>query len=103
MESKMRDSHNHHPEAIKPSSALHAWKEMSPAEFEVLGANALVYIRPIAGRELAILLADRRKLDRDQIFLLVVSADGSPLLVTESLESANEWLDETSLAVATVH
>lgn len=98
----MRDSHDQHPEAIKPSSALRAWKEMTPAEFEVLGTNALVYFRPIPGRQLAILLADT-ELDRDQIFLLVISADGSPLLVTDSLESAKDWLDETNLAVATLH
>ncbi|HTJ57896.1 MAG TPA: DUF1150 family protein [Devosiaceae bacterium] len=98
----MHDSYEYQPESSRSSSALHAWKEMTLAEFVVLGANALAYIRPISGHQLAILLADPQ-LDCDQTFQLIISADGSALLVTDTLEEAKEWLDETNLSMVTLH
>ncbi|HTJ57530.1 MAG TPA: DUF1150 family protein [Devosiaceae bacterium] len=98
----MQDPYDYHPEEVVKSHALRTWKEMTLAEFTVLGANALVYIRALKGSQLAILLSDP-EFESEQTFQLIVSADGSPLLVTDSMESANEWLEEANLAAVTMH
>jgi hypothetical protein len=67
-----------------------------------LGGNAVVYVRPIRGEDLARFL-QQPDFDDDQVFQMVVSADGSPLLVTDSTESVAEWLSDKDLGVVTVH
>lgn len=81
----------------------HPLKGLTPAEFMALGGNAVVYIRPIRGIELGTFLQRPDDFEDDQIFQMVVSADGSPLLVTDSSESVAEWLSDKDLGVVTVH
>jgi hypothetical protein len=83
-------------------SSNHPLKGLTPAEFMALGGNAVVYVRPIRGEDLARFL-QQPDFDDDQVFQMVVSADGSPLLVTDSTESVAEWLSDKDLGVVTVH
>ena len=102
MESKVQSRYHYSTEAMVTTTAVPLSKDMTIAEFTALGANALVYIRPIQGTRLAQLLADP-EFESEEEFHLIVSADGSPLMVADSHEAVSEWLDEMNLAVATLH
>jgi hypothetical protein len=41
--------------------------------------------------------------DAEQEFQLVVSADGSPLLVADSQEAVAEWLMDRNLGIVALH
>lgn len=96
----MQDRFN--PETMMAASAAGPSKDMTMAEFTALGANALVYVRAICGAVLTELLADP-SFESDAIYQLIVSADGSPLLVADNPDAASEWVDEMNLGVVTLH
>ena len=80
----------------------HPLRHLTPAEFMALGGNAVVYVRQIAGADLAEMMG-QPDLAEDAEFHLVVSADGSPLLIADSAESAADWLSDKNLGIVTVH
>lgn len=80
----------------------HPLKGLTPAEFMALGGNAIVYIRPIKGAALSEMM-DAVDIEDDGDFQLVVSADGSPLLVADSEESVAEWLSDKNLGIVALH
>ncbi len=80
----------------------HPLKGVTAAQFMALGGNAIVYIRPIKGAALAEMM-DTPGLEDDQDFQLVVSADGSPLLVADSEESVAEWLSDKEFGIVALH
>jgi hypothetical protein len=41
--------------------------------------------------------------DDDADFQLVVSADGSPLLVADSVEAVEEWLSDKNFGIVALH
>ena len=92
------DNHNQVPE----EGHAHPLKSLTPAQFMALGGNAIVYIRPIKGAKLSELM-EEVQVDDDQDFQLVVSADGSPLLVADSEESVAEWLSDKNLGIVALH
>lgn len=87
------------PEDFSPA---HPLKQLTPAQFMALGGNAVVYVRPIKGRKLAELMAEPDFND-DEDFELVVSADGSPLLVADSKEAVAEWLADKNYGIVALH
>jgi hypothetical protein len=80
----------------------HPLRHLTPAQFMALGGNAVVYIKPIGGMQLAEMMG-QPDLAEDDEFHLVVSADGSPLLIADSPESAAEWLSDKNYGVVTLH
>jgi hypothetical protein len=68
-----------------------------------LGGNAVVYIRSIKGRKLSEFVEEVEDSDAEEDFQLVVSADGSPLLVADSQEAVNEWLMDKNLGIVALH
>ena len=94
----MHDRTNHGP----AEGYRHPLKELTAAQFMALGGNAIVYIRPIKGAALAEMM-DTPDLDEEQDFQLVVSADGSPLLVADSEESVVEWLSDKEFGIVALH
>lgn len=88
------------PEATSPD---HPLRHLTSAQFAALGGNAVVYIRAIRGSRLADFVDDVEEGDADEEFHLVVSADGSPLLVAESHEAVAEWLLDKNLGVVSLH
>jgi len=94
----MQDPTNHAPD----DGHGHPLKSLTAAQFMALGGNAIVYIRPIRGAALSELM-DEVQVDDDQEFQLVVSADGSPLLVADSEESVAEWLSDKNLGIVALH
>jgi hypothetical protein len=77
-------------------------RHLTPAQFMALGGNAVVYVKPMRGSELAEMMG-QPELAEDEEFHLVVSADGSPLLIADSRESAAEWLSDKNYGIVTLH
>jgi len=92
------------PEVTSPD---HPLRHLTAAQFAALGGNAVVYIRAIRGNRLAEFVDDFaddvEQGSADEEFHLVVSADGSPLLVAESQEAVAEWLLDKNLGIVSLH
>lgn len=91
------------PEAETVNHAGHPLKDLTPAQFMALGGNAVVYVRPIKGAALAGMMIDGDDLEPDIEFQLVVSADGSPLMVGDTEEAVADWLSERNYGVVSLH
>lgn len=77
-------------------------RHLTPAQFMALGGNAVVYIKPIRGEQLAELM-NEPQFDVDEDFHLVVSADGSPLMVADTQEAVTEWLSDKNYGIVALH
>jgi hypothetical protein len=77
-------------------------RDLTPAQFMALGGNAVVYVKPIKGAKLAQLMSEP-DFDGDEDFQLVVSADGSPLMVGDSSEAVAEWLSDKNFGIVALH
>jgi hypothetical protein len=87
---------------VGDESPGHPLKSLTAAQFMALGGNAIVYVRPIKGAALSEFMHDVDVAD-DAEFQLVVSADGSPLLVADSEESVVEWLSDKDFGIVALH
>jgi len=81
----------------------HPLRHLTQAQFMALGGNAVVYVRPITGEKLLEIMSDADFADEADEFQLVVSADGSPLLVADSAEAVAEWLADKNLGIVALH
>ena len=77
-------------------------RHLTPAQFMALGGNAVVYVKPIKGGQLGELMADN-DFETDEDFHLVVSADGSPLMVGDTQEAVAEWLSDKNYGIVALH
>ena len=77
-------------------------RHLTPAQFMALGGNAVVYVRPIKGKTLSQMMAEPDFSD-DEDFHIVVSADGSPLLVADSEEAVADWLSDKNYGIVALH
>lgn len=77
-------------------------RDLTPAQFMALGGNAVVYVKPIRGDQLAELMKEPQ-FDVDEDFHLVVSADGSPLMVGDTEEAVAEWLSDKNYGIVALH
>jgi hypothetical protein len=80
-------------------------RHLTPAQFMALGGNAVVYVRPIKGGKLSEIMdeSEFQAADENEEFQLVVSADGSPLLVADSEEAVEEWLMDKNYGIVALH
>ena len=91
---------NPEPEAYNAANPL---KHLTAAQFMALGGNAVVYVRPISGAALSEMMVGDDPVADDAEFHLVVSADGSPLMVGDSQEAVADWLAERNYGVVSLH
>jgi hypothetical protein len=80
-------------------------RHLTPAQFMALGGNAVVYVRSIKGDKLATII-EESEIDEGEAareFQIVVSADGSPLLVADSEEAVEEWLSDKNFGIVALH
>jgi len=77
-------------------------RDLTPAQFMALGGNAVVYVRAIKGEQLAQLMKEPQ-FDVDENFHLVVSADGSPLMIADTEEAVAEWLSDKNYGIVALH
>jgi hypothetical protein len=84
-------------------NAANPLRHLTAAQFMALGGNAVVYVRPISGAALSKMMVDGESVADDAEFQLVVSADGSPLMVGDSKEAVTDWLAERNYGVVSLH
>lgn len=81
---------------------VHPLKLLTTEQFAALGGDAVVYVKPVLGAILTGFIADAEFNDDEQYHLLM-SADGTPLLVTDTEDAVVEWLGDKNLGLATLH
>lgn len=89
----------HRPEQESPDNPL---RRLTPAQFMALGGNAVVFIRRIKGEDLAQFLPDN-EFGEDEDLQLVMSGDGSPLLVADTELAVDEWLADKNFGIVALH
>jgi hypothetical protein len=92
----------HSPEVTVESLLVRPLKNLTPAEFKALGGTGMVYVRTATGAELAQFIMDGDFTD-NETYQLVVSADGSPLLVTDGPGAIADWLSDKIFVVVSLH
>ena len=82
--------------------SVHPLKSLTPAQFAALGGSAVVYVRGIDGEALS-RVVHSAEINESEWYQLVMSADGSPLFVTDSEDSITEWLADKNYGLVTLH
>ena len=81
---------------------IHPLKSLTRAQFAALGGDAVAYVRPISGTVLSTMISDT-PFEPMAEYHLVMSADGTPLLVTDTEDAVLDWLGDKNLGLATLH
>ena len=81
---------------------LHPLKSLTRAQFAALGGNAVAYVRPVRGALLSMMI-EEAEFEAEEQYHLLMSADGTPLLVTDTEDALMEWLGDKNLGLATLH
>jgi len=76
---------------------------LSPAEFAALGTGEVAYLKPMTSDELSRIFPQAPQIKPGLQLFALLSADGAPILVTDSREAAtaNAW--EHDLRMVSVH
>lgn len=77
-------------------------KDLTRAQFAALGGDAVAYVKSVNGQVLSKMIADTQ-FEASTVYQLVMSADGTPLMVADTSEAVAEWLGDQSIGVATLH
>lgn len=89
-------------EEAEAAALIHPLKSLTRAQFAALGGDAVAYLRPASGAVLATMIHDA-EFDAATEYQLLMSADGTPLLVTDTEDAVTDWLGEKNLGLATLH
>ena len=81
---------------------IHPLKSLTRAQFAALGGNAVAYVRPVSGALLSMMI-DEAQFEPEEQYHVLMSADGTPLLVTDTEDALMEWLGDKNLGLATLH
>ena len=81
---------------------IHPLKSLTRAQFAALGGDAVAYVRPVRGAVLSMMIQEA-EFEATTEYQLVMSADGTPLLVTDTEDAVAEWLGDKNLGLATLH
>lgn len=87
---------------LPDNGAVHPLKALTPAEFMALGGKAVVYIKPMTGAALSEMTGNHTFEDGEG-FQIVVSADGSPMLIADSEDAVAEWLSDKDFGIVALH
>lgn len=77
-------------------------RNLSAEQFQALGGNAVVYVKHVRGDALGNVLPGA-DFSTDEDYHLVVSADGQPLMIGDSQEAVEEWLQGQPFGIVTLH
>src|SRR5690554_3731521 len=78
-------------------------KILTPDQFAALGAGDIVFWRQMSAGELARFVPQASLAPSGQTLELLVSADGAPVLVADSREAIQDWIDGHEVRLATLH
>jgi Uncharacterized small protein len=84
------------------AGAVNPLKLLTQAQFAALGGSAVAYVKPVSGAVLSRMIHDA-EFDLDMEYQLVMSADGTPLMVADTEDAVVEWLGDQNLGMATLH
>ncbi|UYN98887.1 MAG: DUF1150 family protein [Devosia sp.] len=82
--------------------AANPLKSLTRAQFAALGGDAVAYIKSVSGEVLGQFISDA-EFDATFQYQLVMSADGTPLMVADTADAVNEWLGDRNIGLATLH
>ena len=82
--------------------AANPLKHLTRAQFAALGGDAVAYVKPVSGLVLSAMIHDA-EFDGAAQYQLVMSADGTPLMVADTAEAVTEWLGDQNIGLATLH
>ena len=76
---------------------------LTPAEFAALGTGEVAYVKPMTSDELMRIFPQAPKIESGLQLFTLLSADGAPILVTDSRDAAtaNAW--EHDLKMVSLH
>jgi hypothetical protein len=77
-------------------------RNLSAEQFQALGGNAVVYVKHVKGDALGNVLPGS-DLAIDEEYHIVVSADGQALMVADSEEAVEEWLQGQPFGIVALH
>jgi hypothetical protein len=77
-------------------------RNLTADQFQALGGNAVVYVKHVRGDALGNVLPGS-DFAQDEDYHIVVSADGQPLMVGDSEEAVDEWLQGQPFGIVTLH
>ena len=77
-------------------------RHLSAEQFQALGGNAVVYVKHLKGDALGTVLPGA-EFSVDEDYHLVVSGDGQPLMIGDSEEAVEEWLQGQPFGIVTLH
>ncbi len=88
---------------MKEDRILTQTNPLTPAEFAALGTGEVAYVKPMTSDELMRIFPQAPKIEPGLRLFTLLSADGAPILVTDSREAAtaNAW--EHDLKMVSVH
>ncbi|MGX5732635.1 BQ00720 family protein [Bosea thiooxidans] len=88
---------------MKQDRILTQTNPLTPAEFAALGTGEVAYVKPMTSDELMRIFPQAPKIEPGLRLFTLLSADGAPILVTDSREAAtaNAW--EHDLKMVSVH
>ena len=89
-------------QASREQTADNPLRNLTEAQFMALGGNAVVYVKHVKGSDMGPILPGA-DFNEESDFHIVVSADGSPLMVGDSEEAVEEWLADRSFGIVTLH
>ena len=81
---------------------IHPLKSLTTAQFAALGGDAVAYVKPVSGAILSTMIHDA-EFDAGTEYHLLMSADGTPLLVTDTEDALLDWIGDKNLGLATLH
>ncbi|SFV37858.1 hypothetical protein SAMN05216456_3136 [Devosia crocina] len=80
----------------------HPLRDLTQAQFAALGGSAVAYIKPVTGALLSGMIHEA-EFNAGEMYQLVMSADGTPLMVADTADAVTEWLGDKNLGLATLH
>jgi len=81
----------------------HAAIPMSDRDFAILAGSRLAYVRQARSEDVASFCPEAPVLAPGQDVFVLYAADGTPILVTDSMESARANAEQESLEAVSIH
>ena len=84
------------------ATGSHPLKLLTAEQFAALGGDAVAYIKSVSGSQLSGMISEA-EFETTAEYQLVMSADGTPLMVADTEDAVAEWLVDQNLGLATLH
>ena len=85
------------------SASVTRHRPMSSQEFAILGGSRMAYVRPARSEDVAFMCEDAPMLKPGQQVYVLHAADGTPILITDSLEAAIANAETEQLQTVSLH